>query len=152
MSTPEGRIKDKFKRALAANLTRPSWKFMPVQTGFGSVAHDFIICYDGLFFTVEAKKDHLAKMTGLQYSTKDAIESAGGIFLLVYDDASITAAVNRMNWESEHNGRHRRENRLALHAQDQRAGEQHLREQQQGETYDPTACGDHGALRTPPAR
>lgn len=149
MSTPEGKIKDRFKREMELHLPSQFWRFMPVQTGFGSVAHDFIICYDGLFFTVEAKANVTKSITALQNSTKNAIEAAGGIFLLVYDNVSITAAVNRMKYESEKHGRSRSKTTCPdVPAQDQGEGEQHLRQQLQGQAPERAAGGDHGAPRT----
>jgi len=103
--TPEGRVKIMFKLALAAAFGGLCWRFMPVQTGFGSVAHDFILCVDGLFFSVETKASPKHDLTPLQKTTKEAIEHAGGTVLIVNDEASVQAAVERIKWECNHYGR-----------------------------------------------
>lgn len=121
--TPEGRVKQRFKSALNAEFGTEAWRFMPVQTGFGSVAHDFILCIDGLFFSVETKKDAKSEMTALQKSTKSDIEFAGGVVLLVYDDESIRMTIERLKWECEHYGRSRREEALNLNRAPQGEGQ-----------------------------
>ena len=76
--TPEGRVKKIVKKALDL-LGDECWRFMPVQSGYGSVALDFLHAVRGRFVAIETKapgKD----LTPLQESTKAAIEAAGGSF------------------------------------------------------------------------
>jgi hypothetical protein len=49
--TPEGKVKARVKRALAA-LPGKVYSFMPVQTGYGAPTLDFLICYRGRFFAI----------------------------------------------------------------------------------------------------
>jgi hypothetical protein len=150
--TPEGRVKTRLKAALDQAFGAVHWRFMPVQTGFGGVAHDFIICYDGLFFSIETKKDAKSEMTALQKATATHIKLAGGIVLLVFDDDTIRMAVERIRFESENYGRYGRKATAQLQAQKEGLCEQHLREQQQTQTPDGAAGGDHGASGKAPKR
>lgn len=88
--TPEGRVKAKVKRALA---TLPAcYRFMPVQTGFGSQTLDYLCCIWGRFVAIETKapgKD----LTPMQRSTKADIEAAGGIVLVVWDEDTLATAM-----------------------------------------------------------
>ncbi len=89
--TPEGRVKAKVKRALKV-LGHECWQFMPVQTGFGAPALDFLLSIRGRFVAIETKapgKD----LTPLQQTTKAAIEAAGGIVLVVWDDTTLAIAM-----------------------------------------------------------
>lgn len=89
--TPEGRVKAKVKRALKV-LGHECWQFMPVQTGFGAPALDFLLSIRGRFVAIETKapgKD----LTPLQQTTKAAIEAAGGIVLVVWDEPTLDIAM-----------------------------------------------------------
>ena len=88
--TPEGKVKKKVNATLKA-LGADCWRFMPVQTGYGSPALDYLICYKGRFIAIETKAPG-KKLTALQESTKEAIEAAGGIVLVVSDEDSLTIA------------------------------------------------------------
>jgi len=52
-STPEGRVKDKIKALLDAHPHL--YYYMPVPTGYGKATIDFLCCYRGHFFGIEAK-------------------------------------------------------------------------------------------------
>lgn len=69
------------------------WRFMPVQSGYGVPALDFILCVGGLFVTIETKKDGNAKLTPTQESTSIAIEAAGGLVYVVHDEAGADRAI-----------------------------------------------------------
>lgn len=88
--TPEGKVKKKVNAALKA-LGADCWRFMPVQTGYGSPALDYLICFKGRFIAIETKAPG-KKLTPLQESTKAAIEAAGGIVLIVWDEDSLVIA------------------------------------------------------------
>ena len=83
--TPEGRIKAKVSAELK-KLGTQCWRFMPVQTGFGTPALDYLACINGWFVSIETKKDSKAKLTDRQEATKRDMEAAGGIVLVVYDE------------------------------------------------------------------
>lgn len=93
MSTPEGRVKARLNKQLE---TIPyQWKFMPVQTGYGKKALDYLICIKGRFVVIETKakgKD----LTGLQKHTRAEMEAAGAKVFVVDDDESMMIAINWM--------------------------------------------------------
>lgn len=89
--TPEGRVKAKVKKALKA-LGRECWMFMPVQTGFGAPALDYLLSVRGRFVAIETKAPG-KHLTPLQETTKAAIEAAGGIVLIVWDEDTLAIAM-----------------------------------------------------------
>ena len=151
--TPEGRVKAMVKRRLDG-LAVKHWRFMPVQTGYGAPALDFIICIHGWFVSIETKKDAKSKLTALQEATKSDMEAAGGIVLVIYDEAScdrafkiiegicINGAASRRNTEHPEAGQ----------PQDQGTLEQHLQAEQQDKTVAEATGRDHGAPRKEPRR
>jgi len=88
--TPEGKVKKKVNAALKA-LGVDCWRFMPVQTGYGSPALDYLICFKGRFIAIETKAPG-KKLTPLQESTKAAMEAAGALVLIVDGDESLENA------------------------------------------------------------
>lgn len=91
MATPEGKVKAKVKKALD-KLGSDCWRFMPVQGGYGSVALDFLLAIRGRFVAIETKAPG-KKLTPLQEQTKAAIEAAGGVVLVVWDETSLEIAM-----------------------------------------------------------
>jgi len=89
--TPEGRVKKKVKAALDT-LGSDCWRFMPVQTGYGAPALDYLLAIRGRFVAIETKAPG-KKLTALQEGTKAAIEAAGGIVLVVWDESSLAIAM-----------------------------------------------------------
>jgi hypothetical protein len=89
--TPEGRVKPMVKKALDT-LGADCWRFMPVQTGYGSPALDYLLSIRGRFVAIETKAPG-KKLTPLQEGTKAAIEAAGGIVLTVWDESSLAIAM-----------------------------------------------------------
>jgi hypothetical protein len=89
--TPEGKVKKMVKKALDT-LGADCWRFMPVQTGFGSPALDYLLSIRGRFVALETKAPG-KKLTPLQEGTKAAIEAAGGIVLVVWDEGSLAIAL-----------------------------------------------------------
>lgn len=89
--TPEGRVKKMVKKALDT-LGPDCWRFMPVQTGYGSPALDYLLAIRGRFVSIETKAPG-KKLTPLQEGTKAAIEAAGGIVLVVWDETSLELAM-----------------------------------------------------------
>lgn len=100
-TTPEGKIKAKVKRRLRDEFGEAHWPFWPVQTGFGSVALDLLACISGRFVAIETKADRTKKLTPLQKTTASFIRSAGGLALVVYDDASLDVAIETIKQELE---------------------------------------------------
>lgn len=89
--TPEGRVKKMVKKALDT-LGADCWRFMPVQTGFGSPALDYLLSIRGRFVAIETKAPGKG-LTPLQEGTKAAIEAAGGIVFVVWDETSLELAM-----------------------------------------------------------
>jgi hypothetical protein len=92
MSTPEGRIKAMLKKKIKLHFPK-AWTFMPVQSGYGAPALDFILCIDGMFVTIETKASGKEKLTPTQESTAAAIAVAGGLVLRVHDEESCEKAI-----------------------------------------------------------
>jgi|SRR5579859_733219 len=146
--TPEGRVKNMVKMGLRA-LGVPVWRFMPVQTGFGSTALDFILCINGWFVSIETKKDAKSKLTPLQQSTKADMEAAGGIVLVVYDQ---TTCDNAMKIIHKITGIKNAEHLIYRDTQDAREEPQHEGTEQPSQAADPSARRHHGPPRSPPKR
>lgn len=89
--TPEGRVKAKVTKALKL-MGKDCWRFMPVQSGYGSAALDYLLCIKGRFVAIETKAPG-NKLTPMQEGTKAAIEAAGGIVLVVWDEDSLAIAM-----------------------------------------------------------
>lgn len=128
MSTPEGRVKAKLKRHLDNNFGADSWRFMPVQTGYGKPAHDFILCFRGHFISVETKTDDLdSELTALQKQTRAEIIEAGGLVFCVYNEVTLyefITAISKLEWI---HGRPERPAKIPVQAKDKREREQHMR-------------------------
>lgn len=91
--TPEGRVKRQVKTRLDREFGVSHWRFMPVQTGYGSVALDLLLCIRGRFVAIETKADRSKKLSPLQETTSAAIRSAGGLVFVVYDDQTLDHAI-----------------------------------------------------------
>lgn len=82
--TPEGRVKQAIKNCLnQLNI----WYFMPAANGFGKVGvPDFICCFDGKFFAIEAKAPGKRNNTTPNQNMRiQEIKNAGG-WVIVVDD------------------------------------------------------------------
>lgn len=89
--TPEGKVKAKVSRRLK-ELGAECWRFMPVQTGYGLPALDYLNCIHGYFVAIETKVKG-KHLTPRQAETKYAIEAAGGTVFVVDDDESLEIAM-----------------------------------------------------------
>lgn len=99
MSTPEGRVKTKVKRALGEH-----YRFMPVQNGMGAPGLDFFCCIEGLFVAIETKVPG-KPLTPRQYETAKAIARSGGLVFVIRDDADIYAMFAKLAiWASRQRG------------------------------------------------
>lgn len=88
--TPEGLVKKLIDEKLK-ELTPDCWYFKPVSIGMG--AHgvpDFVGCYRGLFFAIEAKKPG-GKTTALQNLQIGKILEAEGLVTVVDSPESLEA-------------------------------------------------------------
>lgn len=164
--TPEGRVKNMVKKALT-KLGDDCWRFMPVQSGYGSVALDFLIAYRGRFIAIETKAPGKT-LTPLQESTKAAIEAAGGLVFVVWDETSLDLAMKIiLAVEFSQGGQteirscldasftdQQRKGLVAVPAgtEGERAYRKHLRALKPDQAPDAATGGDHGASRTAPAR
>jgi penicillin-binding protein-related factor A (putative recombinase) len=73
--TPEGTIKKKVTALL--KQYKDMYYFMPVVSGYGKRTIDYLGCYKGKFFSIEAKAPK-KEPTHLQNLTIQAIRNAGG--------------------------------------------------------------------------
>lgn len=89
--TPEGRVKKMVKKALD-DLGHACYRFMPVQSGFGAKTLDYLLCINGRFVAIETKAPG-KNPTPLQSLTIHEIEAAGGIALVVSDEATLDSAM-----------------------------------------------------------
>lgn len=167
--TPEGRVKAKINKALKA-LGVDCWRFMPVQSGYGTPALDYLLCIRGRFVAIEAKKPG-GKLTPLQEGTKAAMEAAGGIVLVIDDEADALAieatirvamefapyGTSRNNFESvaacvkiENQNYTGQFQARRLYPEDKGSGLEHERHILSATSLNKAACRDHGALAISP--
>jgi hypothetical protein len=87
MSTPEKKVKDQVKKALAAH---GAYYFMPATHGYGSSGvPDIAACLAGRFLGIECKANG-GKPTALQLKNLRELSSVGGIAVLV-DETGMDA-------------------------------------------------------------
>jgi hypothetical protein len=97
MSTPESKTKEIIKRILKK---RGAFYFMPATGGYGiSGASDFVGCYRGRFFSIEAKAGD-NKPTALQLKFMVQVTQVGGISIWV-NETDAEAGVNLLLDEIE---------------------------------------------------
>jgi hypothetical protein len=87
--TPEGRIKKKIRDVLDRYKGR-IYVYMPVPSGYGKATVDYLICFNGLFVVIEAKKLH-GKPTSRQDGVLDDVRAARGVTFVINDDESLDA-------------------------------------------------------------
>lgn len=75
--TPEKKVKDAIKKYLHT-LDPPPYIFMPVQMGYGAATLDFLVCWRGRFFGIEAKRETGGVVSPRQKSIIREIAEAGG--------------------------------------------------------------------------
>lgn len=73
--TPEGRVKRHISELLSS--TSGMYYFMPVPSGYGESTLDYIGCFLGYFFSIEAKRPG-KKPTDRQTLIRKCMERAGG--------------------------------------------------------------------------
>lgn len=79
----EKRVKDRVKKLLDEYNC---YRFMPVQSGYGGVALDFICCHHGRFFSVETKAPG-KHLSARQELIMDTINDAGGAVFVIGEAA-----------------------------------------------------------------
>jgi hypothetical protein len=88
MATPEGKVKAKIKVIL--DQYRPNMYYhMPVQNGMGSPTLDFVGCYFGRYFAIEAKAPG-KNLTPRQELTTQTIRAAGGKVFVISSEIGCT--------------------------------------------------------------
>ena len=95
--TPEGRVKAKVKRELAA-LAQDGYRvytFRPVQNGMGAPSLDILNCINGWFVAIETKAPGKL-LTDRQQTTATQMHEAGALVLVVSDDATLELAFDRI--------------------------------------------------------
>lgn len=85
--TPEARIKIRIKKLLDSFGER-IYYFMPVPSGYGAATIDYLLCIDGLFVGIEAKRPG-GKPTLRQDGVLEDIRRANGSTFVVSDDESL---------------------------------------------------------------
>lgn len=91
--TPEGKVKAEIKAGLKA-LGPDCHIFMPVQTGYGQRAVDFIGCYKGCYFAIEAKRaDGKGRLTAIQVKFLADVRKAGGIAVVALSWEDVAKAL-----------------------------------------------------------
>lgn len=81
-TTPEGKVKDSIKKTLK-NVG--AYYFMPVQNGMGAPSLDFLGCFCGQFFAIEAKAPG-KKPTKRQELTMGSMAATGGVVFVIDGD------------------------------------------------------------------
>lgn len=98
--TPEAKVKARCKKILDKHEV---YYFMPAANGYGRVGvPDIICCVNGYFLAVECKAGK-GKTTALQDRELDKIAVAGGISMIVNEDAidGLEAVVERLKFKGE---------------------------------------------------
>jgi len=91
--TPEGKVKDLIKKFLKS--VPECYYHMPVMNGMGAPTLDFVCCYKGRYFVIEAKAPG-KRPTAVQIDTMTKILEAGGQTFVVDDEASLQTVRNWM--------------------------------------------------------
>lgn len=89
-ATPEGKVKDKVKKLLAAH---GAYWHMPVQNGMGAPSLDFVGCHQGSFFAVETKAGN-KQPTPRQEITIGQMRAASGAVFVVNETSGLSELEN----------------------------------------------------------
>lgn len=89
-TTPEGRIKSKINKLLRSyeNL----YYFMPVPSGYGTTTVDYLCCYRGHFFGIEAKAPGKVPTPRQDY-VLEQIRLAGGSTFVIAGEADLDGLI-----------------------------------------------------------
>jgi hypothetical protein len=96
--TPEGKIKAKFNKGLKALQERYGNLMirMPVTRGMGKPLLDYLLCVNGKFVMVEAKRDENHILTPQQRATCKECIGAGGTVYIIFDNVSIGEVLTKI--------------------------------------------------------
>jgi hypothetical protein len=96
--TPEAKVKAEIKKVLAGY---DCWYFMPMMNGYGRTGvPDFIGCYKGRLFAVEAKSE-AGKLTPNQEREIAAIEGVGGKVVVARSGNAVKELLDGIALQSE---------------------------------------------------
>ena len=96
MATPESKVKAKVNSALKPLIDKGLvWKFMPVQTGYGTPALDYLLCVNGRFIVIETKEAG-KDFTTRQRTTAEAMCAAGALVFKVDGPHSLDKAMGEI--------------------------------------------------------
>ena len=96
--TPEAKVKAEIKKVLAEY---ECWYFMPSMNGYGRAGiPDFIGCYNGAFFAIEAKSAN-GKLTPNQEREIAAIQQASGFVTVAYSGDDVRGMLNAISLQCE---------------------------------------------------
>ncbi len=84
--TPEGKVKASINKML--KRYPQVYKYMPVPAGFGPSSLDYLLCVNGCFIGVEAKRPGKLPTPRQQECIRKILEAKGSIFI-VYDQATL---------------------------------------------------------------
>lgn len=85
--TPEGRVKKKIK-AILDKYNGRIYYYMPVPGGFGKQSIDYLGCFCGRFFGIEAKRAD-KDPTERQEEVLESMNAAGGRTFVIRDDETL---------------------------------------------------------------
>ena len=93
--TPEGRVKKYIIKILELYKADGLYHFMPVPSGFGESSLDFIGCFKGKFFAIEAKAPG-KKPSALQDRMIERIKDSGGMAFVISEATEEAVASLRL--------------------------------------------------------
>jgi hypothetical protein len=98
MSTPEGNVKLKIKNYLNG-LAPALWYFMPVNNGYGiKGVPDFVGCYYGRFFTIEAKPAGEKEKPWQTLLRTEKLIPAGAWSIVASEVTPVAAMLEHIEW------------------------------------------------------
>lgn len=86
--TPEGKVKKSIKKVLDPRLPA-LYYHMPVPSGYGKSTLDFVGCYYGRFFSIEAKAQGEAPNERQDGIIEDMIAAGATVFVIDGDDGMM---------------------------------------------------------------
>lgn len=96
--TPEGKVKTAINKVVDNYVKSGDvYKFMPVPGGFGPSSLDYILCIQGKFVAIEAKRPG-GKATARQHFIARQIKQAGGMVFFIENDVDISFFIEFLNW------------------------------------------------------
>jgi hypothetical protein len=96
--TPEGKVKAAINKVVDVYVKSGDvYKFMPVPGGFGPSSLDYILCVQGKFVAIEAKRPG-GKATARQHFIARQIKQAGGMVFFIENDVDLSYFIEFLNW------------------------------------------------------